>query len=165
MLRASLTRPSTCNGVFSVTYFSTKTSNESFFGLLKFSVSSSWVFRVCRSRSARRACAPCACVLTGVSSISKSWIPDSLWDCWDDRSLAGLEDAKHPESRGNLCRSKFGPSTFFSVSSSLIVAEAEKKSQRFEKIPILFWTSYINKKRICFHLTLTHAKPNFRNAV
>ena len=144
MLRASRTRPCS-NGVFSVTYFSTKTSNESFRSLLpfKFSICSSCVLSVCRSRSERLCCETCAdfsgllrCLIDGkLSSISKSWIPDSLWDCWEDRSLAGLEEAKHPESRGNLCRSNWfwlasSVMTFLSVSSSslIVAAEAEKRN-------------------------------------
>ena len=82
MFRASLTRPCS-NGVFSVTYFSTKTSNESFLlgGLpFKFSICSSCVLSVCRSRSERReTCAEddfsglLRCLLDGkLSSISKS---------------------------------------------------------------------------------------------
>ena len=154
MLRASRTRPCS-NGVFSVTYFSTKTSNESFRlgGLLllpfKFSICSSCVLSVCRSRSERLCCETCAdfsgllrCLIDGkLSSISKSWIPDSLWDCWEDRSLAGLEEAKHPESRGNLCRSNWfwlasSVMTFLSVSSSslIVAAEAEKKNNLGQKV-------------------------------
>lgn len=144
MFRASLTRPCS-NGVFSVTYFSTKTSNESFLlgGLpFKFSICSSCVLSVCRSRSERReTCAEddfsglLRCLLDGkLSSISKSWIPDSLWDCWEDRSLAGLEEAKHPESRGNLCRSNWfwlasSVITFLSVSSSSLIVAAEAKKK------------------------------------
>ena len=154
MLRASRTRPCS-NGVFSVTYFSTKTSNESFRlgGLLllpfKFSICSSCVLSVCRSRSERLCCETCAdfsgllrCLIDGkLSSISKSWIPDSLWDCWEDRSLAGLEEAKHPESRGNLCRSNWfwlasSVMTFLSVSSSslIVAAEAEKKNNLGQEV-------------------------------
>ena len=150
MFRASLTRPCS-NGVFSVTYFSTKTSNESFLlgGLpFKFSICSSCVLSVCRSRSERLCCETCAdfsgllrCLIDGkLSSISKSWIPDSLWDCWEDRSLAGLEEAKHPESRGNLCRSNWfwlasSVITFLSVSSSslIVAAEAKKKNSFVRK--------------------------------
>ena len=167
MFRASLTRPCS-NGVFSVTYFSTKTSNESFLlgGLpFKFSICSSCVLSVCRSRSERReTCAEddfsglLRCLLDGkLSSISKSWIPDSLWDCWEDRSLAGLEEAKHPESRGNLCRSNWfwlasSVITFLSVSSSslIVAAEAKKKnvvlSEKHENPYLLFSFGFLRVK-------------------
>lgn len=136
-----LTRPvSTCNGVFSVTYFSTKTSNASLSCISRKSreitptpledwVSAIWEGICGEPRD------PSESAFSSAESASScgKWIPDSLADCCDERSLAGLEDAKHPESRGKLCLSKFslppnelwqlvGDLAIFSVSSSSSLA-------------------------------------------
>ena len=129
MLRVELTRPgSTCNGVLSVTYFSTKTSKLSLFVWTMLNFSKSFVVMVCRSRKFRIWADFSAGLIrlfdliwfdsddrlesmsASSESSSKSGCPkpDSLWEGCDDRSDAGLlELAKHPESRGNLWRSNF----------------------------------------------------------
>lgn len=167
MLLVELTLPG-CKGVFSVTYFSTKTSKLSLF---KFNFSRSFIqVAVCRSRRLR-VWADCwggrlwtASSLSSSSSSSSGWIPDSLCEGCEERSEAGLEDeAKQPESLGNLWRSNFlllllfesssksMSSMFFSVSvsslssrlllSAAVVFAAEKKTNlgKGAELSFYFW--------------------------